>query len=266
MSGAESAALLALEKRVKAGIGAALDTIVTNFGAYLASVVRGDVAGSGTELLSRDDVHTTLTAVLTGAQSSVETVTRSGYFAAAQLAKAVTGREFAPLGHDVPETMPSLGGYLDAVLADVKAAFGQVLFDIHDGIRAGYDGVSGDGAPAARALTTNAALKRAVRQLGVSVNAAGTTALHRGYSDAQIALYDQYRLINPFIALYKRWKVTAADPCATCKALDGVTVPLGVEFTADDPRRLGVYRDLHGPPRHPGCRCRLVLVAGRDTP
>lgn len=263
---AESAALSALENRIRGRIGAQLDAIVTNFGAYLASVVRAGTAGSGTELLSRDDVHATLTAVLAGAQTRVENVTRTGYQAGAALAKAATGREFAPLGHDVPTALPDLGRYLDAVLTDVRAAFGQVLFDIHDNVRAAHDGVTGDGAPAARVLTTNAALKRAVRRLGVSVNAAGTAALHRGFSDAQMALYDQYSRINPFVALRKQWRVTDGEPCEHCKALDKVTVPIGTQFPVTDPRGKAVYRDLQGPPRHPSCRCRIALVAGRDTP
>lgn len=264
---AESDALLALERRVRSQIGTALDAVVVNFGAYLASVVHAGTTGTGNELLSRQDVHNTLTTVLAGAQARIEDVTRTGYTAGSRLAKAVTAREFAPLGHDIPSQVPDLGGYLGAVLTDVRHAFGSVLFDIQESVRLAFDGVTGDAATPARVLTTNAALKRAVRRLGVHVNAAGGAALHRGYSDTQLALYDDYRRLNPFVVLRKRWAVTASDPCGTCAALDGTIVALGVEFDhTADPRGIGVYRDLHGPPRHPFCRCRLVLVAGPATP
>lgn len=262
---AESAALQALERRIRAQVKAQVDAIASNFGAYLGAVVKGFTGQSAIELLSREDVNAALTAVLAGAEVNIEKAIRAGYRASAQLGKAATARELRPLGHAVPRPMPDLGGYLDSVVADARSAVGSLLFDIHDGVREAHDGVTGPGAAAYRVLTTNAALKRAVRRFGVRVNAAGTTAVHRGFSDAQAVFYSDYAAINPYVRLRKRWKVTSGNPCEHCAALDGTTVALDAQFDATAGsqaagRVLPAYRDLHAPPRHPHCGCRMELV------
>jgi hypothetical protein len=263
---ADSAALEALESRARTQVAGYLDAVTANVGAYLAQVV-GKATGTGSELLSQQGVHQTLVSVLASAQGQVETVTRAGYVAAAQLGAVAAGRDLAALGHDVPD-LGDLGGYLDSVLADVRTAFGAALFDIQTSVQAAFDGVQGDAAPAGRVLTTNTALGRAVARLRVRASATTVTALHRGFSDAQLAAHADYRSVNPFIPLSKRWQVTAADPCPACAALHGQTVPLSEEFdhragATAHYRPPRVYRDLHAPPRHPNCRCRLILVAGK---
>lgn len=268
---AHSAALLALEKRIRAQIASQVDGIVTKVGAKMAALIRAHDFGTAGELLSNQELHTSLTGALNRAQARVEVVTRTGYLSGARLAKIVAAKELAELGHTAPTSMPDLGGYLDAVIGDVRAAFSNVLFDTHTAVRLAYDGVSGDGAQAARVLTTNAALKRVVGGLSVRLNAAGSAALHRGFTDTQLALYEHYQDINPFIGLRKRWQVTSTNPCPSCRELDGTEIPIDAQFdhdagTAPGKRSLPVYRDLSGPPRHPNCRCRLILVSRPDTP
>lgn len=264
---AESTALLALEKGIRKQIAGQLDTFVTKFGAQLAVAVRDGKYATAGELISDKTLHAALTSALKRIEERTTVVTRTGYASAARLARIVTAKQLKALGHDAPTALPDLGGFIDSVLADVRSAFGSALFDLQDDLRAAFDGVTGDGATPARVLTTNAALKRAARRLAVRANAAGVTALHRGFSDAQLAMYGRYQDINPFTTLRKRWQVQAADPCLECAALDGTSVPIGYEFDRDAAatptrRALPVYRDLHGPPRHPNCRCRLVLEAG----
>lgn len=264
---AESAALLALEKGIRKQITRQLDGFVTTFGTQLAGAVRAGKHATAGELISDEALHTALTAALKRMEDRVTVVTRTGYASAARLARIVTAKQLKTLGHDAPTALPDLGPFLDSVVADVHAAFGNALSDIQNDLLHSFDGVTGDGANAARVLTTNAALKRAARRLAVRANAAGTTALHRGFSDAQLAMYRRYQDINPFTTLRKTWRVQAVDPCPECAALNGTTVPIDYEFDHDaaatpTKRALPVYRDLHAPPRHPNCRCRLVLEAG----
>jgi hypothetical protein len=100
------------------------------------------------------------------------------------------------------------------------------------------------------------------RQLAVRLRAAGSVAVHRGFSDAQQALYTEAMQNTPGLKVIKRWRVTSADPCPACQALDGTEVALDQSFDASattDENRPGpaVYRDLLVPPRHPNCRCRV---------
>lgn len=259
----DDTALLAIEQRVRVQIAAQLSNINTRFGAFLGAVVaKTDPHTSATEILSRYDVHEVLTTTLDSAQAEVEDRTRAAYEAAVALALIALAAEFQPLGHDVPSTLVPPVDYIDALLASVRTAFHAALLDIHNSIRAAYDGVTGDRATAARVLTTNAALKRAIRRLGVRVTAAGVVAVHRGFTETQLAAYRDYEKINPYVVIEKRWETTAIDPCPTCQALDGTTLALDAEFDRGD--TLPVYRNLLGPPRHPNCRCRLALVVGSD--
>lgn len=54
----------------------------------------------------------------------------------------------------------------------------------------------------------------------------------------------------------KRWTVTADDRlCPICAPMQGIEVPLDAAFPGG----------VQGPPRHPQCRCALVLVTGART-
>lgn len=268
---ADSTALEAIERKVRAQLATQLDTVVTNFGAYLAAVIRGaDAHTSITDLLSRADVHSALTAVLTGAQSRIETSIRAGYLAAARLAHSSIIDQFADLGADTDTPLPDASAYLDAVITDVEKAFAAALVDIHHTIAAGYDGITGPNAKSARILATNNALNRAARRLGVRVNAAAAVATHRGYTDTQLTLINRLAENATLMHVVKRWETTSTDPCPACAALHGTTARLDEDFdhnaTTDTGARLPrVYRDLAGPPRHPNCRCRVVLNISDDT-
>lgn len=261
----ESPALLALEQRVRARVIKLLARIVRALVKFLAGILRAiGHAVSGGELLSRHDFHTTLTGTLNTAQTEAEATTRAGYQAGAQLARITVAAELHHLGYEIPSDLPDLGGYLDALIVDERAAFGAALLDLQRSITDAHDGVQGDGdlAPV-RLVTTRQAIDRATGRLGVRVLASAVNAVHRGYSDAQLALYAEFAEQHPGFALQKRWEVRSATPCTHCKALDGQIIDLTQQFdhtlTTDDTAPLKVYRDLHAPPRHPNCRCRLVL-------
>ena len=263
---ADSAALLTIEGRLRRQLGRRLEQAVTHLGGYLGSVIKANPALTGLELMSRPDVHKALLTALGGTQSTVESTIRAGYAAARSVARASASRELAAQDYQVPTEIPDRDAYLVAVLAAVALAFSAASDDIQTSVRTAYDGATGTLATAARILIVRQALHRAVRRLGVRVNASAVVALHRGHTDAMLAIYDAYRAAHPSQTLYKTWQTGSADPCPACRALNGQSVPVDAEFdrtlTADPTRPPPpVHRDLLGPPRHPNCRCRITIHA-----
>lgn len=74
---------------------------------------------------------------------------------------------------------------------------------------------------------------------------------------------------------WKQWQCRHSPPdsrtCYWCRALHGMVIPLHASFPAGEPADLSghghltqppkVYRRvLPGPPRHPRCRCRIVII------
>lgn len=264
---ARALALLAIEMRVRAATTEASEQAITAFAAYLTAVITQAPVGSGLELMSRADVHQALTMTLAAAQRKIQAAVDSGYTAASAAAKAAVTRELKALGHRVPTRLPDLGATQGRLAADVQAAIGTTQTLIQNLVREAFDGVTGTdpaAVTAARALATNAAVKRAATDLSRRITGAASVCVYAGSRDTQLALYRQFSQINPYIRLRKRWQVTAADPCPMCAALDGTEVGLTAEFdhtlTDDASTAKAVWRDLQGPPRHPHCRCQLRLV------
>ncbi len=263
----DSAVLAAIEDRVLTQVGTRLGNITNHFGAYLSSVLREANIATGHELVSREDLNTTLKTVLDGAQASIEAQIRAGYRAAAAAARASTEQSLPePPPRQEQEDDPP---YLAAIVAALAIAFAVALADILTSVQAAFDAVKGAVAVAvaARILATHSAIDRAVRRLGVRVRSAATVAVNRGYTDAQAAVIDAYMTAHPSVPMRKQWAATAADPCPSCRALHGTVLPVGEEF---DPYVASsakwtppkVWRDLQGPPRHPNCRCRLIYLPG----
>ena len=102
------------------------------------------------------------------------------------------------------------------------------------------------------------ARRRAILRMQHSVG----VAAQRGYSDA---LIDSYTELEDFgYRLRKLWAANFVNnvPCPTCRRLHGTEVDLHDDFPS---RRdeVKVYEDLSGPPRHPRCRCVLVILIVR---
>lgn len=257
-------ALLAVESRVRGDVADALAKILVAWAALVAAVITAGRVRTGTELLSRSDVHGGLTRSLTALKGTVTSTVRGGYTAAAQLAAIRASRDLKKLGHDTPSTVPDLGTALSTIEADINTAFAQAMTDVQNSVRDAFDGVQGDSPTAARVLTVDQAVKQAVARLRQRLDAAAAVAVHRGSRDAQLAAFREFEQVNPYIGLRKRWRVTAVDPCGMCRALDGSIVGVDAEFDREansgSGRLRGVYGDLLGPPRHPNCRCQLELV------
>jgi hypothetical protein len=257
------AALATIEGRVRTMVATRLRNLATWYTAALAQAARRLGPGvGGTELLSQPDVDTALTNILGGTETTTTSNIRAGHAAAAALGRTTA---LNALGADEAEGHPvAVSLLLGAVLSDVKRAFGHAKFDLAEAVRAAHDGISGDNPTELRVAAMSEAIDRAVRRLGVRVTAAAVVAVHRGFTDAHLAAYTAYAEAHPHFTLSKTWRATSADPCPSCAALHGVTLPLDQEFdhtATTDPHFTPpkVYRDLLGPPRHVRCRCRLDI-------
>ncbi len=99
------------------------------------------------------------------------------------------------------------------------------------------------------------AKRRAISRIEHSAGVAST----RGYTDAVL---EASRELEDFgFRLRKLWVANFVNntPCEFCQALHGVEVDLDESFPTDR-NVLKVYGDLKGPPRHPRCRCRLLIL------
>lgn len=96
--------------------------------------------------------------------------------------------------------------------------------------------------------------RRAVFRMQLSAG----VAAQRGYTDQTI---DAYTELEGFgYTLRKVWVANYVNnvPCPSCSKLHGTEVGLHESFR--DESGPGIYRDLIGPPRHPNCRCKVVVL------
>lgn len=262
----DDTALTAIESRVIGQLNSQVTTATNTINVAVANAIRDNPdTATGHELVSRNDVHTALTGALAASQEQSADTTSSGYKAATALALLAMWLLMRQHSDEQSKpAMPELGGMLAGILGDIVRAYGIALIGIQNRVRASYDTVSGAKATPARILVARAAVDKEMRLLANRLRAAGTVAVHQGYSDAQEALAAAYGLNHPQLSITKTWRTTSVVPCPSCKALNGTTLPLGQEFdrTATSEAKFkppAVYGNLLGPPRHPRCRCRLVL-------
>lgn len=260
----EDTLLSTVEQRVRTLVDAGLRSINTRIGVYLGGAINADPTASGAQVTSDTRVHAALVDALAQARASVEGSIRAGYRAAVRAGLGAAAAEAGELGFDASDVETG-AGTLEAILRDVGAAFAAARLDIVDSARVAIDGVDGPDQAAARVLVAAAAVDRATRRLGVRVKAAAAVAVHQGYTDGQAAVHDALAAAQPYLTLTKRWEVRSANPCPACAALHGTSVALDADFDATatvdatwtPPRP---WRGtLGGPPRHPNCRCRIVL-------
>lgn len=100
--------------------------------------------------------------------------------------------------------------------------------------------------------------RRAVSRIEHSAGVGAT----RGYTDSVLATGAELRDFG--FMLRKLWLANFENntPCEFCQALHGKEVALNESFPTDS-NLLKVYGDLKGPPRHPRCKCRLVILLVR---
>lgn len=240
----------------------------------LSSVVASNPSLSVSEILTRVDVVTTINTAITTARTQIESELRAGHSAAALLGDQISRKEFAALGEALPtpDRAPSTA-YLASILNDVQRMTHEFAEDL--GSRMAEIFVATKAPPnssnahyalgQARAARIPDVVERVTRRLAARARASASVLPIRTIAETQLGYYQAFSGQHPGMRLAKRWQTTSVKPCPACVALNGITIPLHVEF----PRFLSaasgftlpkVYFDLQGPPRHPQCRCKLLLV------
>lgn len=97
-----------------------------------------------------------------------------------------------------------------------------------------------------------------VRRLVLRAQLSARVAAQRGFTDALVSAYAELSRMG--FRVRKVWTANFVDndPCSHCRTLHGTEVALEESFPAD--ASLSVYGNLYGPPRHPRCRCFLVML------
>lgn len=95
------------------------------------------------------------------------------------------------------------------------------------------------------------------RRLRYRVRLSVQASVRRGFLENQMLVARKLR--KKGYAIRKVWMANLSQnhsPCAWCRALHGTQLPLLTEFSKAG---LKVLDHLHGPPRHPNCRCTLLV-------
>lgn len=99
----------------------------------------------------------------------------------------------------------------------------------------------------------SAAARRAILNIQLSAS----VAAERGYTDQ---VTDSAKELQGFgYQLKKTWAANYEDndPCIQCDSLNGTVISYDEQFPHHSAR---VYINLQGPPAHPRCHCRIVLL------
>lgn len=162
----------------------------------------------------------------------LEALVRQVYRAAGLIGSRLVAGQ-AGLENWSPQEKVFSSGYLNALLSDVRRNLREYKDSSRDAV--------------------------AQRRLQLRIQASIGVGTQRGYTDAQLK---GYRELQDFgYQLRKVWWANFVDnvPCPLCQALHGTEVELEKDFG----QGIGgtkVYHNLEGPPRHPNCKCQLVVL------
>lgn len=281
--GPHQAALVALEH----GAGVRARRPITSVGGeladYLATLIRSNPTAQLGDLLARPEVQELINQFLANRVAQSSSAIEAGHLAAYRLALRHAAQEMRVLGLDLP-ALPVLEAtpYLGQVLADLNNTADSVPQRLLTVANSGFleDVPVGDvpnvtaAQAAARAANVRTEVDREARRLANRVAAGVTVATNRAYTDAQIAAYRAVADVTPGLVARKLWVADlTGNVCPVCAALHGTVISVDevfsgtVTFGAGNPPP--VYQDLIGPPRHPFCRCRIVVhleQVGEDGP
>lgn len=148
-------------------------------------------------------------------------------------------------------------GLLAQALRDLRRNFDKLEQDAARTISASFQDESLR-TPAQKLRKVSKDMSRLTHTMSRRAALSAQTAANRAFTDGQLS-------VRPVDRMRKMWvaNFSAGTPCLTCSALHGSVIALTDTFDAERsyaPNPPRVYRDLAGPPRHPNCRCRIVLV------
>jgi hypothetical protein len=238
-------------------------------------------------VLAREDVQALLTAVLQSAEARVQATVLLAHRAGSRLGTAALIQVLSssePPGSLPPPQSPqaqSSSLYLEAVRGRVSLAFQQARGDLEASVRAAHGSLQPPPGPpqspnpssalaALRAQASRVAFSRAVDRLALRSSLSASVSVQRGYSESQLTAARLLASAHPDLLVTKTWRSTSAEPCPFCVQLSGLALPLDQPFPAAEPASgfspPAVFHDLQCPPRHPNCRCRLVISVTAAPP
>lgn len=197
----------------------------------------------------------------------------------------VTAEEQANQLVDSAWTATGASPYRAALLADVTRAYADARERLIADITVAYNAVS-DAEPFVPGVTspgtnpaevTRRARATAVREAGIEFARKlalrnQLTVFTAGKGSASVSVLEEAELrrdAGEDVELEWVASMDGHDPrsCGWCKALHGTRVPVGTQFP--HPEAIGKLRPprlylgtLNGPPLHPHCRCKVVVVGG----
>jgi hypothetical protein len=226
-----------------AQVRAAVQAALAPAARYVALVVRNNPLGTAAQLLARPDIDATLAEALAEAHAAVADLVEQAWFTTGAAADAT----YRHLMDDVARQYASLS-HLRALIRQAHAA------------------AQPDGRPAA----VRDAILAFARQ--VSLRSRLTAVVAEQAARAAVTLADGHARLAAGEKVRKRW-LAREGACRWCRNLHGVTIAMGESFLphlggpadlsghghlTQPPRP---YRgELQGPPLHPQCRCRLMVV------
>lgn len=164
-------------------------------------------------------------------------------------------------------SQPGASPYREALLADVTRAYQGAEQELAGAIDTAWRGEQN---LAHRSVVVRRAVADYAARLALRNHLSVLTAVKA--SDTQAVLDDAQRRLNTGEDARLRWvaSMDGKDPrsCIWCRRLHGIEVAPGDQFP--HPLQVGRRRPpklyllvLYGPPLHPRCRCRLVVVSER---
>lgn len=223
--------------------------IAAEWVSLLSTIVRNNPGGDIYDILARPDVAGTLERKLAQALDLVEQRISSAY----------------PLTYVTP--------YRDSLESDIQRAYYEAAAELRRSAITAFQSVPpaefvhGEHEPG-----TNPAMEAAHRRADEVATQAAAAAWHLGMrNDMTVRVAQTRRQGESVLRMarpgdYKKW-VARKDGkvCPWCRLLASLpAIPVDQEFSHGHPvgrqQPPRVYRDLQCPPRHPRCRCRIILV------
>lgn len=272
------ASLTEYESELRADIADDIRSAVSAYRDHVVAIIESNPRRSAEEILSRQDLQRTLTSVLRDLQRTSASRLTEAWNHGQDLAVEHVNNELDAIDAGFRERVTRRdSSYLDDLLRDAQVNIDRLANELIAKVDEVYvsvpkplsvpEGGTATNVPLQHAQNRADALRRELMQtsgrIANRVQAGGVVASSRGFTERQMQAYERLAARDPSVRKVWVANFVANEPCDMCRALHGTELLMGQSFNPHAsfgraPTR--IYRDLMGPPRHPNCRCRLVIL------